>query len=80
MNLGEIIGLAFLVLAIIIVVWTRRPRAVLNRAKRKAIITGQLPKTNGQGSKRLNKRVWSGRTRKARPAPPAPNGHGKQKP
>jgi hypothetical protein len=75
---GEIITLAALLVASALVIWAvfrppRPPRAI-RRAHRNAVLTGQLPKTNGQGTKRRNRRIWRGKTRKARPAPPGANG------
>ena len=42
----------------------RIPRRSVRKAKRRAALTGQLPKTNGRGSKHGNRRLWRGHNRK----------------
>jgi hypothetical protein len=75
--LGQVISVALLVVAIVLVAWRvrrQRPKP-LNRLSRRSVLTRQLPKSNGKGSKHGNRRLWKGHTRKPRPAPSSPNGH-----
>jgi hypothetical protein len=68
----DILGIVLCVIAACvigyIIVTTGKPPRALRRAERKAV-------RNGKGSRSRNKRIWRGKTRKPRPAPPGPNGH-----
>jgi hypothetical protein len=79
---GQLIWLAIGILGVILIIWAARqpPRSVLRRRMRKALRASErdklrpLPRTNGQGSRYGNRRVFRGKTRKMRPAPPSPDG------
>ena len=85
MILGQVIALVFLAIGLAFVawgIWGRPSRRALKRRARKGIRRAEgnvLPRSNGQGSKYGNRRVFRGKTRKPRPAPPEPNG-GKRRP
>jgi hypothetical protein len=80
--LGQVISLILLALGLAIVawaIWGPSPRKALRRKLRKGIAKTErntvLPRSNGQGSRYGNRRIFRGKTRKPRPAPPEANGH-----
>jgi len=82
------LGWVLIIAAAMIFAWiwasTRIPsRRIIRNNLRRAIRRSEkgkiVPRTNGQGSKYGNRRIFRGKTRKPRPAPPNLNG-GKRRP